>query len=66
MRWPLRLPGSVNSLSGVVLPAVFLAPQAMDVDFLLIGLGAGLVAGLVPALSAGRTDIAALLARGRA
>ena len=56
----------VNSLSGVVLPAAFLVPQVMDVDFLLIGLSAGLVAGLVPALSAGRTDIAALLARGRA
>ena len=56
----------VNSLSGVVLPAAFLVPQEIDVYFLLIGLGAGLVAGLVPALSAGRTDIAALLARGRA
>ncbi len=58
--------GSVNSLSGVVMPTELLALQPMDGAFLLIGLGAGLVAGLVPALSAGRTDIAALLARGRA
>jgi putative ABC transport system permease protein len=57
---------NVDSLRGVVLPAMFLAPQAMDGLFLLIGLAAGLVAGLVPAVSAGRTDIAALLARGRA
>jgi len=57
---------NVDSLKGLVLPAMFLAPQAMDGLFLLIGLAAGLVAGLVPAVSAGRTDIAALLARGRA
>jgi putative ABC transport system permease protein len=57
---------NVNSLRGVVLPETFLAPQAMDGIFLLIGLSAGLIAGLVPAFSAGRTDIAALLARGRA
>lgn len=58
--------GSVNSLRGVVMPTELLSLQEMDGAFLLIGLGAGLVAGLVPALSAGRTDIAALLARGRA
>ena len=56
---------NIESLKGVVLPAVFLVPQMMDGIFLLLGLGAGIAAGLVPALSAGRTDIAALLAKGR-
>ncbi len=56
----------IGSLSGVVLPVTLLAPQPWDAAFLMIGLGAGLVAGLVPALSAAQTDIAGLLARGRA
>ena len=56
----------VASLKGLVLPEAFLVPQPMDAGFLLIGVGTGLIAGLVPALSAGRTDIAGLLARGRA
>jgi putative ABC transport system permease protein len=53
------------SLNGIAMPGLFLVPQVMDGILLLIGLGAGLAAGLVPALSAGRMDIAALLARGR-
>ena len=56
----------IGSLSGLVLPVTLLAPQQWDAGFLVIGLGAGLVAGLVPALSAAQTDIAGLLARGRA
>lgn len=56
----------VQSLNGVALPGAFLKPQAVDALLLLIGLGTGLAAGLVPALSAGRMDIAELLARGRA
>jgi putative ABC transport system permease protein len=57
---------TIGSLSGVVLPVTLLAPQPWDAAILMIGLGAGLVAGLVPALSAAQTDIAGLLARGRA
>lgn len=56
---------NVGNLKGVVLPSGFLTLQTIDGIFLLIGLGAGIVAGLVPAISAGRMDIAALLARGR-
>lgn len=56
----------VPSLAGVVLPTSLLVPQAMDAAFFGVGLAAGLLAGLVPAIAAARTDIAALLARGRA
>jgi len=56
----------ISSLSGIASPVTLLAPQPWDAGFLAIGLGAGLVAGLVPAASAARTDIAGLLARGRA
>ena len=56
----------IGSLNGIVLPIMLLAPQPWDVGFLAIGLGAGLLAGMVPAVSAARTDIAGLLARGRA
>ena len=56
----------IKSLEGVVLPAVFLVPQAMDGVFLLLGVSAGIAAGLVPAVAAGKTDIASLLAKGRA
>ena len=57
---------SVPSLQGILLPASLLRPQAIDVAFLAVGLGAGLLAGIVPACAAARTDIAGLLARGRA
>jgi putative ABC transport system permease protein len=60
------LADTIGSLKGLVLPREMLDPGAADAWFLAIGLGMGLLAGLVPALSAARTDIAALLAKGRA
>jgi putative ABC transport system permease protein len=57
---------SIESLQGLVLPQAMLTPQPMDAGLLVMGLGTGLLAGLVPALSAARTDIAGILARGRA
>lgn len=57
---------SIDSLRGVVLPQTLLMPQPMDAGFLLLGLGAGLLASFVPSFAAARTDIAGLLARGRA
>ena len=57
---------TVPSLRGVVLPGALLAPQEFDAALLGIGLAAGLLAGLVPAFAAARTDIAVLLAKGRA
>lgn len=55
----------VPSLGGVILPVSLLWPVPADGLFLLTGLIAGLAGGLVPAISAGRTDIAALLAKGK-
>ena len=57
---------TVKSLGGMVLPSALLVPQALDFWLLVLGGLAGLAAALVPAISAARTDIAALLARGRA
>ncbi len=57
---------SIGSLQGLALPAALMQPQAADALFLALGLGTGMLAGLVPAILAGKTDIAALLARGRA
>lgn len=57
---------SIEGLRGVILPETLLIPQPMDAAFLLIGLIAGLLASFVPSLSAARTDIAGLLAKGRA
>lgn len=56
----------IASLKGLVLPSMFLSPRPADAEFLLLGLGVGMLAGLAPALLAARTDIAGLLARGRA
>ncbi len=56
---------SIRSLNGLVLPSNLIAPQPSDGVILLVGLFIGFAAGIVPSLAAGRTDIAALLARGR-
>jgi putative ABC transport system permease protein len=57
---------SVGTLRSVVLPHTLLLPGPADGAFLLVGLCAGALAALVPAVTAARTDIAGLLARGRA
>jgi len=57
---------SIDSLRGVVLPGSLLVPVPMDAGFLAVGLMAGLLASFVPSFAAARTDIAGLLARGRA
>jgi len=56
----------VSSLQGLVVPQAFLQLGPLDGLLLAMGAGVGLVAGLVPAVSAARTDIAGILARGRA
>ena len=61
-----ELSSHITSLGGVVAPASFLHIDALDGGLLLMGGATGLAAALFPALSAARTDIAALLARGRA
>jgi putative ABC transport system permease protein len=55
---------NIPTLRGIVLPETLLQPQGMDGAFLAIGLCTGLLAGLVPAVLAARTDIASLLAKG--
>lgn len=59
------LASSVDSLRNVVLPSHMLVPQPMDAVFIALGLLVGGLAAFVPSVSAGRTDIAELLARGR-
>jgi putative ABC transport system permease protein len=56
----------IDSLQGLVLPQSFLHLGALDGLLAAMGIGIGLVAGFVPAFSAARTDIAGILARGRA
>ena len=56
----------IESLRGVVLPSQFLMLSPVDATLLTIGVGVGLAAAAIPGLLAARTDIAALLARGRA
>ncbi|MAS87254.1 MAG: ABC transporter permease [Micavibrio sp.] len=57
---------SISGLRGVVLPETLLMLQTIDAGFLMLGLGAGLLASFVPSVLASRTDIAGLLARGLA
>lgn len=61
-----QMAANVSSLGGVVTPASFLQFHALDGWLLVVGFVTGLFAAAVPAASAARTDIAGLLARGRA
>jgi putative ABC transport system permease protein len=56
----------IPSLQGFIAPEVFLHAGPLDGRLFLLGLGASLLTALVPAISAARTDITGLLARGRA
>jgi putative ABC transport system permease protein len=58
----LTIPG----FRGVVLPAQLTGLALQDLWLVLVGTGAGIAAGIFPAVSAARTDIALLLAKGRA
>jgi putative ABC transport system permease protein len=64
LAWAVAI--NISSLRGLTIPNSLLIPGALDAGLLILGLGTGLLAALIPALSAARTDIAGLLARGRA
>lgn len=55
---------NIDTLQGIVLPETFLQVHVLDGVFLLLGLVIGITASLIPAISAARTDIAGLLAKG--
>jgi putative ABC transport system permease protein len=55
---------NIDTLQGIVLPETFLQVHVLDGVFLLLGLAIGITASLIPAISAARTDIAGLLAKG--
>lgn len=61
-----EMAANISSLGGVVAPASFLQLHALDGWLLAMGVATGLLAAALPAASAARTDIAGLLARGRA
>jgi putative ABC transport system permease protein len=56
----------IDGLHGVILPSQLIGLRAQDLWLALIGIGAGVAAGLFPAIAAARTDISLLLAKGRA
>jgi putative ABC transport system permease protein len=56
----------IDSLKGLISPSSFIGAHEIDALLLAVGLGTGWFAALVPAFSAAKTDIAGLLARGRA
>ncbi len=57
---------TISSLKGLVIPSALLKPTALDGYLILVGLVSGILAAMVPGISAARTNIAGLLARGRA
>ena len=56
---------SFENLNRFVVPESLLLPSIMDIGFILLGVLAGLFAALVPSVTAARTDISTLLAKGR-
>jgi putative ABC transport system permease protein len=55
---------NIDTLQGIGLPETFLQVHALDGVLLILGLMIGVIASLIPAISAARTDIAGLLAKG--
>lgn len=55
---------NIDTLQGIVLPDTFLQVHVLDAVLLILGLMIGVIASLIPAISAARTDIAGLLAKG--
>ena len=55
---------NIDTLQGIVLPETFLQVHFLDGVLLILGLMIGVIASLIPAISAARTDIAGLLAKG--
>jgi putative ABC transport system permease protein len=55
---------NIDTLQGIVLPETFLQVHVLDAVLLILGLMIGVIASLIPAISAARTDIAGLLAKG--
>lgn len=56
---------SIPGLNGMIPPQAILVPDMLDLLLFTGGLAAGLIASIVPAISASRTDIALLLAKGK-
>ncbi|MGE4313736.1 MAG: ABC transporter permease [Pseudobdellovibrionaceae bacterium] len=52
-------------LRGLILPSSMLYPTFDDLAFLGLGIGAGVLASLIPAISSAKADIADILAQGR-
>ncbi len=59
------LSSSIETLNGLILPEDLLKPGTADLGLIILGGFLGLIAGLVPARLAAKTDVAELLARGR-
>lgn len=64
LAWAIAL--DIPTLQGLMVPSSLLMPDVLDIGLIGLGLGVGLLAALIPAISAARTDVAAILARGRA
>jgi putative ABC transport system permease protein len=55
---------TVTGLQSVIMPGTLLVPQVSDLYLALLGLTIGTGAAIIPAISAARTDIAGILAKG--
>ena len=56
---------SFENLNRFIVPESLLLPSTIDIGFILLGVLAGLFAALLPSVTAARTDISTLLAKGR-